>query len=128
MGQIPLPPYITASQSQPAQYQTVYAQKAGAIAAPTAGLHFTDELLQRLQERGIQQAWVTLHVGVGTFRPVEVEEITTHTMHQEWVDVPATTVEQIKQTKGERRARHCGGNDGSAIARRSRQPLRISSF
>ena len=98
VGQIPLPPYITAS-PQPAQYQTVYAQKAGAIAAPTAGLHFTDELLQRLQERGIQQAWVTLHVGVGTFRPVEVEEITTHTMHQEWVDVPSTAVEQIKQTK-----------------------------
>lgn len=98
-GQVPLPPYITDSQSQAEQYQTVYAQAQGAIAAPTAGLHFTPELLQRLQERGIQQASVTLHVGVGTFRPVEVEDITTHRMHGEWVEVPKSTVEQIRETK-----------------------------
>jgi S-adenosylmethionine:tRNA ribosyltransferase-isomerase len=98
-GQVPLPPYITDSQSQAEQYQTVYAQAQGAIAAPTAGLHFTPELLQRLQERGIQQASVTLHVGVGTFRPVEVEDITTHKMHREWVEVPQSTVEQIRETK-----------------------------
>ena len=98
-GQIPLPPYITSSESQPSQYQTVYAQRAGAVAAPTAGLHFTHELLQSLQQQGIRQAYVTLHVGVGTFRPVEVEEITTHKMHQEWVEVPKATVEQIEQTK-----------------------------
>ena len=98
-GQIPLPPYITSSQSLPDQYQTIYSEQPGAIAAPTAGLHFTEELLQRLQTKGIQQAYVTLHVGVGTFRPVEVENITTHTMHQEWVEVAAKTVEQIKQTK-----------------------------
>ncbi|MBD2087299.1 tRNA preQ1(34) S-adenosylmethionine ribosyltransferase-isomerase QueA [Coleofasciculus sp. FACHB-542] len=98
-GQVPLPPYITDSQSQAEQYQTVYAQAQGAIAAPTAGLHFTPELLQRLQERGIQQASVTLHVGVGTFRPVEVEDITTHKMHGEWVEVPQSTVEQIRETK-----------------------------
>ncbi|NES82329.1 MAG: S-adenosylmethionine:tRNA ribosyltransferase-isomerase, partial [Moorea sp. SIO2B7] len=67
-GHFPLPPYITSSESRPSQYQTVYAQKPGAVAAPTAGLHFTDELLQRLQTRGITQAYVTLHVGVGTFR------------------------------------------------------------
>ncbi|MBD2740150.1 tRNA preQ1(34) S-adenosylmethionine ribosyltransferase-isomerase QueA [Coleofasciculus sp. FACHB-1120] len=98
-GQVPLPPYITDSQSQAEQYQTVYAQAQGAIAAPTAGLHFTPELLQRLQDRGIQQASVTLHVGVGTFRPVEVEDITTHKMHGEWVEVPISTVEQIRETQ-----------------------------
>lgn len=101
IGQVPLPPYITASESLPSQYQTVYAQKMGAVAAPTAGLHFTEQLLQRLQKQGIGQAWVTLHVGVGTFRPVEAEDITTHSMHQEWVEVPPTTVEQIAATKAE---------------------------
>lgn len=98
-GQVPLPPYITNSQAQMEQYQTVYAQQPGAIAAPTAGLHFTPELLSRLQERGIKQAFVTLHVGVGTFRPVEVEDVTTHKMHGEWVEVSAETVEQIRETK-----------------------------
>ncbi|MBW4576807.1 MAG: tRNA preQ1(34) S-adenosylmethionine ribosyltransferase-isomerase QueA [Aphanothece sp. CMT-3BRIN-NPC111] len=98
-GQVPLPPYITASQSQPEQYQTVYAERLGAVAAPTAGLHFTDELLNRLQQRGIGQAYVTLHVGIGTFRQVEVEDITSHKMHGEWVEVPESTVEQIRQTK-----------------------------
>ena len=98
-GQIPLPPYVTSSQSQPSQYQTVYAQQPGAVAAPTAGLHFTEELLQRLQERGIEQAYVTLHVGVGTFRPVEVEDITQHLMHQEWVEVPEEAVTKIESVK-----------------------------
>jgi S-adenosylmethionine:tRNA ribosyltransferase-isomerase len=98
-GQVPLPPYITASKSQPEQYQTVYAERLGAVAAPTAGLHFTDELLNRLQQRGIGQAYVTLHVGIGTFRQVEVEDITSHKMHGEWVEVPASTIEQIRQTK-----------------------------
>ncbi|MGF1479282.1 MAG: tRNA preQ1(34) S-adenosylmethionine ribosyltransferase-isomerase QueA [Cyanophyceae cyanobacterium] len=109
IGQIPLPPYILQSYASdsaqpsssfaPEQYQTVYAQQAGSVAAPTAGLHFTEELLQRLEERGVQKAWVTLHVGVGTFRPVEVEDVTTHTMHTEWVEVPAATVEQFQATK-----------------------------
>jgi S-adenosylmethionine:tRNA ribosyltransferase-isomerase len=98
-GQIPLPPYVTSTQAQSSQYQTVYAKHLGAVAAPTAGLHFTDELLQRLRARNIQQAEVTLHVGVGTFRPVELEDITTHTMHQEWVEVPPETVDQIEKTK-----------------------------
>jgi S-adenosylmethionine:tRNA ribosyltransferase-isomerase len=98
-GQLPLPPYITSSQALPEQYQTVYAQAPGAIAAPTAGLHFTPELLEQCRQRGIQQAFVTLHVGVGTFRPVEVEDITHHKMHGEWLEVPASTVEQIRETK-----------------------------
>lgn len=98
-GHIPLPPYISSTQSQPHQYQTIYAQQSGAIAAPTAGLHFTSELLEKLAERGIAQAYVTLHVGIGTFRPVETETITDHTMHQEWVEVSPQVVEQIKATK-----------------------------
>ncbi|MEC4984316.1 MAG: tRNA preQ1(34) S-adenosylmethionine ribosyltransferase-isomerase QueA [Oscillatoria sp. PMC 1068.18] len=118
-GVVPLPPYITSSESQPEQYQTVYARQPGAIghssetfsksspaplgaiAAPTAGLHFTPELLQRLKNEGIKTAEVTLHVGLGTFRPVEVDDVTTHKMHQEWVEVPKSTVEQIYATKAE---------------------------
>ncbi|BAZ02099.1 S-adenosylmethionine--tRNA-ribosyltransferase-isomerase [Tolypothrix tenuis PCC 7101] len=98
-GEVPLPPYITASEATDEQYQTVYAQHPGAIAAPTAGLHFTPELLEKLRDRGINQAFITLHVGVGTFRPVEVEDVTTHQMHEEWIEVPAATVEQIRATK-----------------------------
>jgi S-adenosylmethionine:tRNA ribosyltransferase-isomerase len=98
-GQMPLPPYIATKESQPAQYQTVFAQQPGAVAAPTAGLHFTNELLQKLQAKGIEQAYITLHVGVGTFRPVEVENITHHAMHQEWVEVSTDAIAKIKATK-----------------------------
>jgi S-adenosylmethionine:tRNA ribosyltransferase-isomerase len=98
-GEVPLPPYITESQAESDQYQTVYAQTPGAIAAPTAGLHFTEELLERLKEKGINQAFITLHVGVGTFRPVEVDDVTAHQMHEEWIEVPDSTVEQIRATK-----------------------------
>jgi S-adenosylmethionine:tRNA ribosyltransferase-isomerase len=106
-GRVPLPPYITefeAMNDSPAEtlrqrYQTVYACHPGSAAAPTAGLHFTEDLLQRLDERGIDRAFVTLHVGVGTFRPVEAEDITTHQMHGEWAKVPPETVERIRQTQ-----------------------------
>lgn len=98
-GEIPLPPYITTSQAADEQYQTVYAQQPGAIAAPTAGLHFTPELIAKLGDRGINQAFITLHVGVGTFRPVEVEDVTSHEMHEEWIEVPLDTVEQIRATQ-----------------------------
>ncbi|MEA5593591.1 tRNA preQ1(34) S-adenosylmethionine ribosyltransferase-isomerase QueA [Rivularia sp. UHCC 0363] len=98
-GEVPLPPYITQSSAESQQYQTVYAENPGAVAAPTAGLHFTPQLLENLQESGINRAFVTLHVGVGTFRPVEVEDVTTHEMHREWIEVPAQTVEQIRDTK-----------------------------
>ncbi|AFZ33198.1 S-adenosylmethionine--tRNA ribosyltransferase-isomerase [Gloeocapsa sp. PCC 7428] len=100
-GQVPLPPYITNSQAASEQYQTVYAEQPGAVAAPTAGLHFTPELLTRLKDTGIRTAFVTLHVGVGTFRPVEVEDITTHKMHGEWVEVSADTVAQIRETQAQ---------------------------
>ncbi|MDJ0775042.1 MAG: tRNA preQ1(34) S-adenosylmethionine ribosyltransferase-isomerase QueA [Mastigocoleus sp. MO_167.B18] len=98
-GEVPFPPYITESSSASEQYQTVYAKNPGAVAAPTAGLHFTPQLLEKLSDKGIEQAFVTLHVGVGTFRPVEVEDVTTHKMHEEWIDVPTETVEKIRQTK-----------------------------
>lgn len=99
-GEIPLPPYITSMASDYSdRYQTVYARQPGAIAAPTAGLHFTAELLQKLNQQGIEQTYVTLHVGVGTFRPVETEIITEHVMHQEWIEVSPETVQKIKATK-----------------------------
>ena len=98
-GHVPLPPYIENSQASAEQYQTVYAERLGAVAAPTAGLHFTEELFSRLEQRGIEKTFVTLHVGVGTFRPVEVADVTAHKMHGEWVEVPAATVEKIRETK-----------------------------
>jgi S-adenosylmethionine:tRNA ribosyltransferase-isomerase len=100
-GEIPFPPYVTTSEATVEQYQTVYAKDPGSVAAPTAGLHFTPELLQELLDRGIQQATVTLHVGIGTFRPVTVEDITQHEMHGEWLTVSAETVEQILATKAQ---------------------------
>jgi S-adenosylmethionine:tRNA ribosyltransferase-isomerase len=99
LGQVPLPPYIESRQSQSEQYQTVYAAMPGAVAAPTAGLHFTPELLETLRAKGIRQAYVTLHVGIGTFRPVEVERITDHAMHPEWVELSEETVRLIQETK-----------------------------
>lgn len=99
LGQVPFPPYIQNSQANPDQYQTIYADRPGAVAAPTAGLHFTPNLLERLQAKGIDHSFLTLHVGVGTFRPVEAADITTHAMHRERVEVPATTVAEIHQTQ-----------------------------
>jgi S-adenosylmethionine:tRNA ribosyltransferase-isomerase len=98
-GQLPLPPYITNSDAPSERYQTIYAEQPGAIAAPTAGLHFTPELLAQLQRQGIEQTQITLHVGIGTFRPVETEQIKDHAMHQEWIEVSAETVAKIKETK-----------------------------
>ncbi len=99
LGEVPLPPYITDTAAAPEQYQTVYAEAPGAVAAPTAGLHFTPELFERLEERGVGRSRITLHVGVGTFRPVETENIRDHKMHGEWIDVSTETVAQIQATK-----------------------------
>lgn len=101
IGQIPFPPYVTDSQADVSQYQTIYAQIPGAVAAPTAGLHFTDNLLETLHTKGIDTAEITLHVGVGTFRPVEVENIKEHQMHAEWLEIPNITAEKIRQTKAQ---------------------------
>ena len=100
-GEIPFPPYVTEKKAQPEQYQTVYAEELGAVAAPTAGLHFTDRLLKELQEKGVNQTEVTLHVGVGTFRPVETETITDHQMHEEWINVPSEAVKRVQETKAQ---------------------------
>ncbi len=98
-GELPLPPYINENNDPGDRYQTVYAEQPGAIAAPTAGLHFTPELLEQLQQQGVDLTYITLHVGVGTFRPVETEEILNHTMHQEWIEVDCETVAKIEETK-----------------------------
>lgn len=101
-GQMPLPPYITDPQDPVASqhhYQTIWADRPGAVAAPTAGLHFTPQLLVNLKDAGINVAQITLHVGLGTFRPVEAVQITDHAMHSEWLEVGAAAVESIRATQ-----------------------------
>lgn len=100
-GHMPLPPYITRSceEEDISRYQTVYADKLGAVAAPTAGLHFNDELIEALKVKGIEFGQLTLHVGAGTFQPVRVENVSEHVMHSEWVDINETLVHQINKTK-----------------------------
>ncbi len=98
-GRMPLPPYITTQLEDQSQYQTVYAKELGSAAAPTAGLHFTPELLNKLQEKGIGLAEVTLHVGLGTFRPVKEDDITNHLMHSEWYSISEETAQKINETK-----------------------------
>ena len=99
LGQMPLPPYITHQLKDKNRYQTVYAKYEGSAAAPTAGLHFTEELLQRIQEKGVRIARVTLHVGLGTFRPVKVEDVTEHHMHTEFYHVSQEAADIINETK-----------------------------
>jgi S-adenosylmethionine:tRNA ribosyltransferase-isomerase len=100
-GEVPLPPYIAhrAGMEDEARYQTVYARSPGAVAAPTAGLHFDEALLAALESKGVGVAPLTLHVGAGTFQPVRVEDISRHVMHSEWYSVPAATVEAIGRTR-----------------------------
>ena len=100
-GHVPLPPYITHTDSSDDQerYQSVFARTPGAVAAPTAALHFDQALLDALQERGIERAFVTLHVGSGTFQPVRTEDLAAHQMHSEWYDVPAATQQAIADAK-----------------------------
>jgi S-adenosylmethionine:tRNA ribosyltransferase-isomerase len=100
-GHIPLPPYIQRSDTLEDQtrYQTVYAKQEGAVAAPTAGLHFDQNLLNQLSEKGIQQAFLTLHVGAGTFQPVRVDSIAEHRMHAEYIEVSPALCSQIEETK-----------------------------
>lgn len=99
LGQMPLPPYITHELKDKNRYQTVYAKYEGSAAAPTAGLHFTPELLQEIRDKGVNIAHVTLHVGLGTFRPVKVEEVTQHHMHSEFYMVEEEQAELINRTK-----------------------------
>lgn len=99
LGQMPLPPYITHQLKDKNRYQTVYAKYEGSAAAPTAGLHFTEELLQKIQEKGVKIARVTLHVGLGTFRPVKVDDVTQHHMHTEFYHVSQEAADIINETK-----------------------------
>ncbi|MBP3300040.1 MAG: tRNA preQ1(34) S-adenosylmethionine ribosyltransferase-isomerase QueA [Clostridia bacterium] len=99
LGEVPLPPYIHEKLADAERYQTVYSKAEGSVAAPTAGLHFTPELLQKLRDKGVKIGSVTLHVGLGTFRPVKVEDPTTHKMHSEYYILPQQTVDLINETK-----------------------------
>ena len=99
IGEMPLPPYIKTKLEDKERYQTVYSREVGSAAAPTAGLHFTPELLEKLQEKGVRVGFVTLHVGLGTFRPVKAEEITDHKMHAEHYELPPETAKLINETK-----------------------------
>ena len=99
LGKMPLPPYIRAELQDQERYQTVYSREVGSAAAPTAGLHFTNELLNQIREKGIQTAFVTLHVGLGTFRPVKADEITEHHMHSELCMISSETAKILNETK-----------------------------
>lgn len=99
IGQMPLPPYITEELKDKERYQTVYSHELGSAAAPTAGLHFTTELMQRIKDKGVSIAYVTLHVGLGTFRPVKVDDVTNHKMHSEHYEIPEETARLINETK-----------------------------
>ena len=98
-GKMPLPPYITKQLEDQSQYQTVYAKELGSAAAPTAGLHFTPQLMDTIRSRGVNIAEVTLHVGLGTFRPVNEESIEDHQMHSEWYSVSEETAKLINETR-----------------------------
>ena len=98
-GEVPTPPYVEKPPENFSDYQTVYAHKKGSAAAPTAGFHFTDNLINELKNKGIKFAFVTLHVGLGTFRPVMTEKVEDHDMHEEWISVPQETIDEIRQTK-----------------------------
>lgn len=99
VGEMPLPHYITEKLEDKERYQTVYSKELGSAAAPTAGLHFTDEIMNKIQEKGIKIGYVTLHVGIGTFRPVKSENIEDHEMHSEHYQIPKETADLINETK-----------------------------
>lgn len=103
IGEMPLPPYIHEKMEDPNEYQTVYARERGSAAAPTAGLHFTDELLQKIRDKGVEEVFVTLHVGLGTFRPVEEENIEDHQMHSEFYSITPEAADAINRAKAEGR-------------------------
>lgn len=99
LGKMPLPPYITETLEDNERYQTVYSKNEGSSAAPTAGLHFTNELLKEIQDKGINIVFVTLHVGLGTFRPVKVDNVNEHKMHSEYYDIPKEAADLINESK-----------------------------
>lgn len=128
LGEMPLPPYIKEKLEDKNRYQTVYSKIEGSAAAPTAGLHFTDELLKKIRQKGINIAFVTLHVGLGTFRPVSVEKIEEHHMHSEYYEIPEETAQIINKTRAQggriiavgttsvRTLETCSKGDGTVVA------------
>ena len=122
IAQLPLPPYIehTADEFDEQRYQTVYSKEPGAVAAPTAGLHFDQPLLDRLSAKGIKLAYVTLHVGAGTFQPVRVENLSEHKMHTEWYTIPQDTVDAVRAAKA-------AGRDVVAVGTTSLRALESAS-
>lgn len=103
IGHVPVPPYIHEEPTDPADYQTVFAKNTGSIAAPTASFHFTEELLEKIRSLGVETVHLTLHVGIGTFRPIKTDTLEAHTMHEEWVDIPSQTADTINRAKQENR-------------------------
>lgn len=99
VGEIPVPPYVHERPEALEKYQTIYAEQRGSVAAPTAGFHFTPRLFDALKQKGVKTAFITLHVGLGTFRPMKTNTLEEHVMHEEWVDVPEATVQIIQETK-----------------------------
>ena len=115
IGVMPLPPYITEKLDDKERYQTVYSKIKGSAAAPTAGLHFTNELLEEIKKKGVNIAYVTLHVGLGTFRPVKVEVVETHKMHSEYYEIDKSTCDLINETKKRGRKIVCVGTTSCRV-------------
>ncbi len=115
LGEMPLPPYIHEKLSDPNRYQTVYARNEGSAAAPTAGLHFDEEFLDEIRKKGVKTAFVTLHVGLGTFRPVKVDRISDHVMHKEFYVVTPETAEIINETKKNGKKVICVGTTSTRV-------------
>lgn len=128
LGEMPLPPYITHKLADRERYQTVYSKYEGSAAAPTAGLHFTTDLLKRIEEKGVRLAYVTLHVGLGTFRPVKAEDVTEHKMHSEWYRIDQATADIINKTKAEGGRVICVGTTSCRTIESAAKPDGRGSF
>jgi len=126
IGETPLPPYITRPLADRERYQTIYARADGSYAAPTAGLHFTPELIGRVREKGVLTDFITLHVGIGTFRPVRVEDISEHEMHTEFVEISEGTARTISEAPG--RIVSIGTTTARALESAAKGPHRIGGF
>lgn len=122
IGEMPLPPYITHKLQDKNRYQTVYAKYDGSAAAPTAGLHFTEDLLRQIEDKGVETAYVTLHVGLGTFRPVKADNILEHHMHSEYYQVTADAAEKINRAKAEGHRVICVGTTSCRTVESAAKP------
>lgn len=129
IGVLPLPPYIHSPLAEPERYQTVYARPDGSAAAPTAGLHFTPELLHSLRQQGVRLAFVTLHIGLDTFRPIQADEVESHPIHAEWCQLDQAVIEQVKAAKqAGRRVIAVGTTSVRVLETAARQPAGLAPF